>query len=80
MIAYYETRVKNPSSSIVIRLAKALKVNIQDLVGQKPLKIKEEVSRKTIRKAKMLEDLRPEDKNTVMRMIDSLHRNKSRSA
>jgi len=73
MIAYYETRVKNPSSAIVMRLAKALKVNIPELMGQKPLNIKEEVSRKTIKKAKMLEELPPEAQKSVMKMIDTLH-------
>lgn len=73
MIAHYETIIRNPSSSVLLRLAKVLKVSPDELMGIKVLKIKEEVSRTTIKKAKMLEELPPEAQKSVMQMIDTLH-------
>ena len=73
MIAHYETKFRNPASDTVIRLAKALKINISDLMGNKSIRIKEGIDRKVIKKAKLLEGLSPKDKKAVMQMIDTLH-------
>lgn len=73
IIAHYETIIRNPSSAVVLRLAKALKASPDVLMGIKPLKVGEEVSRQTIRKAKMLDELPAGDRKVVMQMIETLH-------
>jgi len=73
VVALYETTIKHPTADFVLRLARALDVSVDQLMGRRPVKIKEEVSRKTIKKAKMLEELQPDDQKTVMRMIDRFH-------
>lgn len=78
MIAHYETHIKYPSADTVMRLAKALKVSTEQLMGSKTIKIKEEVNRKTLKKVRMLDELGTEDRKTVIRMIDTLHKRPQR--
>ena len=73
MVAHYETVVTNPASNTVLRLAKVLKVSVDELMGNRPVKIKGQLSRKTMRKAKILEELPSEDQKTIIRMIDRLN-------
>jgi transcriptional regulator with XRE-family HTH domain len=74
LVAHYETVVRNPASGTVIHLAKALKVSVDELMGFKKLKeiTGEVLSRKSFRKAKLLDRLPEKDKKTVYRMIDAL--------
>jgi len=73
VVALYETTIKYPTADIVLSLGRALDVSADQLMGRRPMKIKQEVSRKTIKKAKMLEELPPEALKSVMNMIDTLH-------
>jgi transcriptional regulator with XRE-family HTH domain len=73
VVAMYETTVKNPTADIVLRLARALDLSVDQLMGRRPVKAKEAVSRKTLLKAKRLEELSSEDQKTIDRMIESLH-------
>ena len=73
MIAHYETIVRHPTPDTVVRLAKVLKISTDELMGYKPVKVKEEVDRKVFKRAKMLGELPPPDRKAVMRMIDSIH-------
>jgi transcriptional regulator with XRE-family HTH domain len=80
VVAHYETVVTNPASATVLRLAKALDVSPDQMMGLKPIKSKDVVSRKTIKDAKKLEELSPQDRKTVMRMVESLNgRSKKKS-
>lgn len=72
MIAHYENRIKNPASNVVVRFSKALGVTVEQLMGFKSDKVYQEISRKIMKKAKLLQELAPEDQGTVIRMIDSL--------
>ncbi len=73
VVALYETTIKHPTADIVLLLGRALDVSVDQLLGRRPIKIKDEVSRKTIKNAKMLEELPPHAKKSVMDMIDMLH-------
>jgi len=73
MVAHYETVVTNPASNTVLQLAKALKVSVDDLMGHNPVKVKDGLNRKLLKKARLLEELTPSDQETVMRMINTLH-------
>jgi transcriptional regulator with XRE-family HTH domain len=73
VVALYETTIKHPTADIVLLLGRALDVSVDQLLGRRPVKLKSEVSRKTIRKAKMLEELPPHAQKSVMNMIDTLH-------
>ena len=79
MIVHYEKHAKNPPSRSIIKLAKALNVTIDELVGHSPTKIKEEFSnKKVINKMKILEQLPHEDQNTVINLIDNLNKRNSK--
>lgn len=73
VVAMYETTIKNPTADTVLRLARALDLSVDQLMGRRPVKVKEAVNRRTLLKAKMLEQLPAEDQKTVERMIESLH-------
>jgi transcriptional regulator with XRE-family HTH domain len=72
VVAHYETVVTNPASGTVLRLAKALNVSPDQLMGFKPFKIKEPVSRKTVRSAKLMEVLPPKEQKKVIQYIRDL--------
>jgi transcriptional regulator with XRE-family HTH domain len=80
MIAHYETFIKNPSAGIVLRLAKAFGVSIDQLMGKKPVVIKQSLNRNTVRQAKMLDELPTKDRKAVIQMIETLHGKKGISA
>jgi transcriptional regulator with XRE-family HTH domain len=73
VIALYETVIKNPTPEVVVRLAKTLDVSIDELMGHKPVKVKEELNRKIARNVRLLEELDPAAQKMVVRMIKSLH-------
>jgi hypothetical protein len=74
MICHYETRIRNPATDTVLRLTKALDVSVDQLMGYKNYKEKKEdiFSRKTFRRAKLLDKLPEKDKKTVYSLIDAL--------
>ena len=75
VIGLYETIIKNPTPAVVVRIAKSLKVSIDDLMGNKPIKEGEYFSRKVIQRAKRLQELPPRDQKRAMEYIDLLHLN-----
>jgi transcriptional regulator with XRE-family HTH domain len=78
VVALYETTIKFPTADIVMRLAKALDVSIDQLMGRRPVKTGEAANRKIIKKVKKLEELMPEDQKTILRMIDRFHNDSTR--
>src|SRR5687768_5506328 len=58
MVAHYETKIQNPAPDTVVRLAKALKISVDELFGSKPFpKMDIPKSRKLFRKLKSVEAL-----------------------
>lgn len=78
VVALYETTIKFPTADIVMRLAKALEVSIDQLMGHRPVKTGEVANRKIFKKVKKLEELMPEDQKTILRMIDRFHNDTTR--
>lgn len=72
VIALYETIIKNPTPDLVVRIAKSLDVSIDELMGHKTIKIKENLDRKTIKKARMIAELPLSDQKTILRHIEDL--------
>jgi transcriptional regulator with XRE-family HTH domain len=70
MIAHYETFIKNPSADILLRIGRTLGVTVDQLMGRRSVKVEEEISRKTLKNAKLLEELPPEDQKAISRMIN----------
>ena len=72
VIANYETVVKNPSPDVVVRIARALKVSADELMGLKPLTQKEPPvkNRRLLKKMKTIDDLPRSDQQDVMKYID----------
>ena len=73
VIAYYENESSQPPGPIIVDLAQALKVTVDELLGVKP--IKENTDPKTARVLKRLKrvtELPPVDQRAVMKFIDAL--------
>ncbi len=79
VIAHYETLGKHPTAENVVRLSKALNISIDQFLGRKSIKIKESLNKRVIHNAKMLDNLSPSDKKTVLKMIETLNNQKSKS-
>lgn len=74
MIVHYEKHAKNPPSKAILQLAKALKVSVDELIGNKPTKEKELVkNRNLLKKIIILDNLPPEDQKTISKHIDDLN-------
>ena len=76
MVAYYETEAVKPPIDKVESLAKALNVNINELLTNKePTKIQNEfyqLDGRTLKKIKSILSLPPEDRHLVYSFVDSL--------
>lgn len=77
VVALYETKIKGPSADVVLRLAKALDVSVDQLMGIRPIKSKASISRKMFKDAKRLEELPPKDRKAVLQMIEALSKRKN---
>lgn len=77
VVAYYETEGGTPAPDLLIKLADALNVSTDVLLGRKndPKRSSEGPRPKNLRllrQFEQLEQLPPEDRKTVMKMIDTL--------
>jgi transcriptional regulator with XRE-family HTH domain len=73
MIAYYEMADAQPPGSLLVTLARALKVSADELLGLKP--VTEKTSPKTARLLKRLrriEELPAADQRAVLKLVDAL--------
>lgn len=76
-IAHYETVGRNPSPDIAVRLSKALKITVDELMGYKSVHIKEDVSPKVVKRAKLIDRLSGNQKKIVLDLIDSYSNKRS---
>ena len=74
VIAGYETVIKNPTPDIVIRLAKALKVSIDELMGFKSFSEKGYIlkNKRLLKKLKALDNMPPSIQKRIIGLIDDL--------
>ncbi len=73
MVAHYETKIQNPAPDTVLRLAKALKVSVDELFGNTPLpKLDVPKSRKLFKKLIAVEGLPAHAQKTVIDLIEGL--------
>lgn len=73
MITHYEVRAVSLAPGLLIKLAQALDVPVDELIGAKPKKGAPAETPESIhvwRRLKKLEQLQPNDRKTVLRMID----------
>jgi transcriptional regulator with XRE-family HTH domain len=73
MVAYYERADAQPPGPLLPRLAQALRVPLEELLGMKP--IKDGPSPRTARllnRLRKIEDLPPADQRAVLKMLDGL--------
>jgi len=80
MIAHYETLVQTPSVVMVTRITKALKITVDDLMGHKPLKIKDPLDRKSVKNAKLLGELSEKNRTAVLGLIKTLRNSQKSTA
>jgi transcriptional regulator with XRE-family HTH domain len=85
-ISYYETDGGSPPAPVVVRLARALKVSTDELLGTKPLprdafKVEElhsdPESRRLWKRFKQIASLPERDQRAVIRLINSLAASRS---
>lgn len=74
MIVHYEKHSKKMDPDIVIRLAKALKVSIDELMGYKPTMEKEPPvkNRRLLKKLKAFDELSPDNQKAILKHLDAL--------
>lgn len=78
MIVYYETQGGSPSPDLLVKLARALGVSCEILLGQKQPARRQSASAvqledvRLLRRLKRLEELPLHDRKAVLRMIDAL--------
>ncbi len=74
MIVHYEKHSKKMDPAIVVRLAKALKVSIDELMGYKPTMEKEPPvkNRRLLKKLKAFDELPEKDQKKVIEHIEDL--------
>ncbi len=72
MIAHYETNIQTPSAEIVLRLAKALDISIDQVMGRRPVAENGPLikNRRLLKRLKDVDQLPPEDQKTILRHID----------
>lgn len=77
MVSHYECEIENPTAEMVVKLAKALRVSTDELLGvRSPRKIDEDPSldpqmRKYWKRVKELTQLPERDQRSVLRMLDN---------
>jgi transcriptional regulator with XRE-family HTH domain len=79
MIAYYENEVSHPSLDKIEKIATALGVSTNELLGTSDSKAPSEqsefissVNTKTLKQFKKILQLSPQDRSTIYRMVDGL--------
>ena len=73
MICHYETKIRNPAPETVLRLAKALNISIDELMGYQPIKREESTgSRKLARKMKVFDKLPEKEQKKIIDYINDL--------
>lgn len=75
MVTYYEVRGVSPAPELLVKLGRVLDVSVDELLGEKtrakaPAGAPESVH--LWRRLKKLEQLQPNDRKTVLKMIDVL--------
>lgn len=75
MVTYYEVRGVSPSPELLLKLARVLDVTVEELVGQRsrtkpPAETPDSVQ--LWRRVNKIQTLPPQDRKSVLRMIDAL--------
>jgi transcriptional regulator with XRE-family HTH domain len=74
MIAHYETRGALPPGHVLTKLAEALAVSVDELVGNrppKPVSTRTQTSRRILRRLQQMEKLPLKDKRELLAIIDT---------
>jgi transcriptional regulator with XRE-family HTH domain len=76
MVTYYEVRGVSPAPDLLVKLARALEVSVEALLGQKQAKrVAGSESAESVhlwRRLRKLQDLPVQDRKSVLKMIDAL--------
>lgn len=73
VVAYYEGQTKYPPAHLMIPIAKALKISLDELFGAKKGDLMEEPDQAALwRKLKQAKELSPKDRKTLVDFLDAL--------
>jgi transcriptional regulator with XRE-family HTH domain len=72
VIAYYECETKHIPSNLLLPLAKALRISLDELIGVKEEDVSSPQHIRLWRKLKQAELLPPKDQKAIVRMIEAL--------
>lgn len=72
VIVYYEGEAKYPPTHLLIPMAKALKVSIEELLGVKKTQVSNPNNAALWRRLKKVESLSKSDQKALFKMIDGL--------
>jgi transcriptional regulator with XRE-family HTH domain len=77
MISHYECEIENPAAEMVVKLAKALKVSTDELLGVRPIRRHEEnpsadpALRRYLKRVKQITVLPERDQKSILRLLDN---------
>jgi transcriptional regulator with XRE-family HTH domain len=72
MVAYYEGQTKRPPAHLLIPIARALRISVEELLGVKKLSVSETNHAALWRRLKKVEMLSKSDQKALLKMIDGL--------
>jgi len=77
MVSHYECEIENPAAEMVVKLAQALHVTTDELLGVKPVRRIDEdpasdpTLRRYLKRVRALAALPERDQKSVLRMLDN---------
>lgn len=72
VITNYEREIREPAIDVLIKIAGALDVSLETLIGQKPLKPDEQISRSLQKRFELIKKLPPEKQKAFIAFVDAL--------
>jgi len=71
MIAYYETRAEHAPAALLPRMAEALGVSVEELLGIKPVKRSKKPDTRVQRRLQQIEKMDPRERRQLLQVIDA---------
>jgi transcriptional regulator with XRE-family HTH domain len=72
MIAYYEAQTNRPPAAKLTVIANALKISIDELLGNTPLSVKEPQNGRLWKRLQVVEKLPPQAQKQVVKLVELL--------
>lgn len=75
MISYYESHAEHPPANLIPRMARALGISADELLGIKPVKKSRQPDTRLQRRLQQIEKMGTKEKRRVMQLLDTFIEN-----